>query len=483
MPTKIKKSLLVLLCSLTFTSSIQANYQNSLPNIGTSGSSTLTIPKEIEMGDFYTRKLRLSAAFIDDPVLLNYINNLGSKLVAVANYPSVPFDFFVVFSSEINAFALFGGNVVLYTGLIEETKTESELASVLAHEISHITQRHLARAMENRKLSNPITIAAAVGSVLLGLINPAAGVGALSSTIAGTQQNLISFTQANEQEADRIGIRVLADAGFNPSDMANFMQTLADKTRFSTTPPEILLTHPLPVSRISESRQRAALVGKATIFKSSLDYYLAKARVASYDKRSKALQLLIEQYGKSNDPQQKEAAEYAKALQDYDNKSYTAANSLVNKLLKQSPANEWYIDLATDIDIKRGLLTFAINRLKSALSQNNGSTILMLNLANSYIENSQYADAASLLHRYTHQYPNDINGWDLLATSYAKQQKRAEELAARAEIAALKGDFREALSRLNDASKQYNVNKTNQARYDSRIEQLKKLQQRFSMYE
>lgn len=482
MKNKFKTSLLVLLCGLTLSTSAQTNLQNMLPNIGTAGSTTLTIPKEIEMGDYYTRQLRQSNSLIDDPVLTHYINRLGQRLVSAANFPQIPFEFFIVYSNEINAFALFGGNVVIYTGLINASKNESELASVMAHEISHVTQRHLARSMENRKLTSPMTIAAAVGSILIGLINPAAGVGALSSTIAGSQQNLIAFTQAYEQEADRIGIQILYQAGFDPEAMMTFLQKIADQSRFSSKPPEMLLTHPLPLSRITDARSRASTLGSVKV-NSSIDYYLAKIRVANYaTRRSHSLNTLIYEYEKTGNENQQIAAKYGKALQLFDKKNYAAAANTLDPLLKKQPDNEWFIDLATDIDIERHRLPDAIARLKKALMQHRTSTILQLNLANAYIEYNQFDDAIGLLHRYTHQYPSDINGWTLLSSAYNKQQKYPEEMAAKAEIAALKGNFSEALTLLVNASKQFDISPTNRSRFDSRIDQLRELQRRFSDY-
>lgn len=115
--------------------------------------------------------------------------------------------------------------MVLHSALFRYTENESQLASVMAHEISHVTQRHLARAMEDQKRNAPLTWVGALGSILLAMANPQAGMAALTGTLAGTQQGIISFTQGNEQEADRIGIQVLQRAGFDPQAMPNFYRS------------------------------------------------------------------------------------------------------------------------------------------------------------------------------------------------------------------------------------------------------------------
>nr|MBP9642769.1 M48 family metallopeptidase [Budvicia sp.] len=229
MSTSLRKSLLVTLLgsTLLFPMAIPvvtADTTTDLPDIGTTAGGTLTINQELLMGDFYVRQLRAGAPLIYDPLLMSYINGLGQKLVSNADTVRTPFHFYLIQNDEINAFAFFGGNVVLHSSLLRETDNESQLASVMAHEISHVTQRHLARAMEEQQRNAPLTWVGALGSILIAMANPQAGMAALSTTLAGTQQGMISFTQANEQEADRIGIKVLQRSGFDPMGMPDFMQ-------------------------------------------------------------------------------------------------------------------------------------------------------------------------------------------------------------------------------------------------------------------
>ncbi len=245
-----KTVIATLLSSLLLTSTIpaKAETQDLLPDIGTSAGATLSIDQELAMGDFYLRQIRASTPLIYDPLLTQYINALGNRLVANANSVRTPFHFYLVNNNQLNAYAFFGGNVVLHSVLFRYTDNESELASVLAHEISHVTQRHLARAMEEQKRLAPLTWAGVLGSILLTMASPQAGMAGLTGTLAGAQQGVISFTQSNEQEADRIGIQVLQRSGFDPQAMPNFLQKLSDQARYTSKPPEMLLTHPLPIA-------------------------------------------------------------------------------------------------------------------------------------------------------------------------------------------------------------------------------------------
>ncbi|APG19174.1 hypothetical protein A3780_16985 [Kosakonia radicincitans] len=459
-----------------------ADSADNLPDMGTSAGSTLSIGQEMQMGDYYVRQLRGSAPLINDPLLVQYINTLGMRLVAHADSVKTPFHFYLVNNDEINAFAFFGGNVVLHSALFRYTDNESQLASVMAHEISHVTQRHLARAMEDQKRSAPLTWAGALGSILLAMASPQAGMAALTGTLAGTQQGLISFTQQNEQEADRIGIQVLQRSGFDPQAMPTFLEKLLDQSRYSTRPPEILLTHPLPESRLADARNRANQM-RPVVVQSSEAFYMAKVRaLGMYNSgRNQLTDDLLDGWSKGNVREQR-AAQYGRALQAMEAKKFPEAAKALQPLLSADPNNAWYLDLATDIDLGQNKSADAIKRLNAA-SELKTNPVLQLNLANAYLEGGQPAETARILNRYTFTYKDDVNGWDLLAQAEAALGNRDQELAARAESLALVGKLDQAITLLSSASSQVKLGSLQQARYDARIDQLRQLQQRFKPYQ
>ncbi|WP_110876912.1 beta-barrel assembly-enhancing protease [Franconibacter helveticus] len=459
-----------------------ADSGDQLPDMGTSAGSTLSIGQEMQMGDYYVRQLRGSAPLINDPLLVQYINGLGMRLVSHANSVKTPFHFYLINNDEINAFAFFGGNVVLHSALFRYADNESQLASVMAHEISHVTQRHLARAMEDQKRSAPLTWAGALGSILLAMASPQAGMAALTGTLAGTQQGVISFTQQNEQEADRIGIQVLQRSGFDPQAMPTFLEKLLDQARYSTRPPEILLTHPLPESRLADARNRANQM-RPVVTQSSEDFYMAKVRtLGMYNSgRNQLTSDLLDTLAKGNVREQ-HAAQYGRALQAMQDKNFAEARRQLQPLLAAQPRSAWYLDLSTDIDLGQNKANDAINRLQSAPDLKN-NPVLQLNLANAYLEGGQPGEAAKILNRYTFSHPGDTNGWDLLAQAQARLGNRDQELAARAEVMALLGKLDQAISLLSGASSQVKLGSLQQARYDARIDQLRQMQQRFRPYE
>ncbi|MBS0880471.1 M48 family metallopeptidase [Pantoea sp. JGM49] len=482
---RLKKSVLAALIPtllLTPALSVHADVSDNLPDMGTTAGSTLSINQELQIGDFYVRQLRASAPLINDPLLNQYINELGQRLVAHANSVRTPFHFFLIQNDELNAFAFFGGNVVLHSSLFRYTDNESQLASVMAHEISHVTQRHLARAMEEQKRNAPLTWVGALGSILLAIASPQAGMAALTGTLAGTQQGMISFTQANEQEADRIGIQVLQRAGFDPQAMPAFLQKLADQSRFSSKPPEILLTHPLPDSRLADARNRANQM-RPVVVQSSEGFYMAKVRsLGMYATgRNQLTDELLNEYAKGNSREQM-ASQYGKAVQFLQAKSFDSAKKIITPMLAKQPDNVWLLDIMTDIDIGLNQPQQAINMLTSAKGSST-NPVLQLNLANAYVEAKQPANATRILNRYTFAHPDDVNAWDLLAQASAAQGLRDEELSARAEGLALNGQLDQAITTLSSASAQVPLGSLKQARYDARIDQFRELQKRFRQYQ
>ncbi|MCP3674712.1 MAG: M48 family metalloprotease, partial [Gammaproteobacteria bacterium] len=216
-----------LLLSLVLILPMVSASSNELPDMGSSINKLLPLNFEQELGDNYIRFLRQQLPVIDDPQVRTYINNLGFRLVASnEDAENRQFYFFVINDPAINAFAMPGGYIGINSGLVQNAKNESELAGVMAHEIAHVTQRHLARRLEQQsQLSMPMMLAT-LGSILVMMQDAEAGMATLTGILAGADQVMINHTRTNESEADRIGIVTLAKAGFNPIGMAAFFEKL-----------------------------------------------------------------------------------------------------------------------------------------------------------------------------------------------------------------------------------------------------------------
>ena len=194
------------------------NVAEDLPDIGTPVNTTLTPNDEYQIGAMIVRGLRDAGQILEDPELTEYLQTLGSRLVShVQNANPQRFQFFLVKDSSINAFALPGGFIGVNAGLVLATHNESELAGVLAHEIAHVTQRHIARSIQAQSRSNLVSTAAMLAAILIGATTGAGGdvmQGAVAVAQGAAAQQRLNFTRANEYEADRVGISTLAAAGF-----------------------------------------------------------------------------------------------------------------------------------------------------------------------------------------------------------------------------------------------------------------------------
>ncbi len=262
---------------------------DDLPDIGSPANAMLPKSEEARIGRAIMRELRRRGTVVDDPQITEYIEAIGHRLVAHANDGEQDFKFFVVDDSSINAFALPGGFIGVHTGLIEATEDESELAGVLAHEIAHVTQRHIARSIYNNSRANIITLATMLGAILVGMAADGGG-DATQGAIMGAQgmmaQNRIDFTRRNEYEADRVGVATMAAAGFDPQGMPDFFATIGRRAGpFASSVPEFLRTHPVSSARIAETRARAAALSVVDV-EETMGYGLSKARIIAKGRTS-----------------------------------------------------------------------------------------------------------------------------------------------------------------------------------------------------
>jgi beta-barrel assembly-enhancing protease len=244
-----------------------------LPDIGSSAGAIMSQQDQTEYGASVLHELRSYGMVLDDALLDEYINSLGYRLVSNSDRPDLQFTFFVVRDAEINAFAVPGGYIAANAGLIMNMSREDELAAVLAHEISHITQQHLLRAFEDmKKMSLPVMLAMLGVLIASSHTNDDTGTAAIMSGTSLMQQRQINFTRRDEAEADRVGIQTLARSGYDPSAMADTFATLQRVMRVNGVDvPEFLLDHPVDTTRIADAKARAAQLNCSVVAQASTD--------------------------------------------------------------------------------------------------------------------------------------------------------------------------------------------------------------------
>jgi predicted Zn-dependent protease len=462
----------------TPSTSYAQNSKNKLPDIGISGYSVLSVDKERQIGLAMMRQLRASQPLIQDPVLIEYINQLGNKLVKHADNVSYPFEFFLVNNNELNAFAFFGGHVGIHSGLITTASTESELASVLAHEISHVTQRHLARRLESQSQTQGLTAAAMISSIVISLINPGLGMAALSATMAATQQASINYTRGNEKEADRVGIALLSSSNFDPQGAANFFQKMSVKYRYASKPPAMLLTHPLPESRITDARQRAHNYPIRPLAP-SLSFELAKSRIkARYQADAKSNIAYYEALLEKNHSAIKEAAQYGLALSYFENKDIEKSQHILEELRSNDKNNLFYVDALTDVYIANDKISDALTMLSylNLLMPNN--QVVSLNYANALFKAKKYDESAQLLQDFLIVSPGNFIAYDLLTSLYREQGNMGLMHTNKAEILALLGGYSKAIDELQTSYNFFEEKPLQQKRIKARILQFQEQENR-----
>jgi beta-barrel assembly-enhancing protease len=233
---------------------------NNLPDMGSSANVMVGRSEEYQVGRMIVKNLRDENQILEDPEVSEYVQSIGARIASEAQDGNQNFQFFVVRDSQINAFALPGGFIGVNSGLYTMTTSESQLGSVLAHEIGHVAQRHIARAVQAQSRQSLSTMAAVLGAILIGAAAGGDAAGGLIAMAQGTaMQQQINFTRMEESEADRVGIGYLAAAGYDPGAMPEFFSTMS---RIDGLPnegiPELLLSHPVNSIRIAETRARAA---------------------------------------------------------------------------------------------------------------------------------------------------------------------------------------------------------------------------------
>ena len=258
---------------LTISTATNAN----LPTLGDPTLDSFSSKEERQLGLGFYRSLRANLPFVEDLQINYYLNSIGKRLASHSDAAGDNFHFFIIKAPTINAFAGPAAYIGIHTQLILEAKNESQLASVLAHEIAHVSQRHLARAFDNSGNSTALTIATLLAAILVGTQDSQAGQAVFMSGIAGSQQSSINFTRSNEYEADRVGIGILADTGINPQGMVDFFEILLDRSPEGGI--EYLRTHPLSINRVSEAKNRVAKKDES-LPADTVDFQFTKARLA-----------------------------------------------------------------------------------------------------------------------------------------------------------------------------------------------------------
>jgi predicted Zn-dependent protease len=409
----MKKILFILLCVAPLLSRA-----DGLPDLGDVSQTSISPQQERQIGEQSMFQIRASKNYLDDPEIADYLNALGSRLVANSAEPSQPFEFFAINDNAINAFAMPGGFIGVNTGLLLTAQTESELASVLSHEIAHVTQHHLARMVAGQKYDSLAAVAAIAVAILAARDNPQAAMGAVVGVQGGAMQRQLNFTRTHEEEADRIGLGVLEKSGFDVRAMPSFFERMQRATRLlEGNAPTYLRTHPITAERIADVDGRVQQI-PFHLVADSLEFQLVRAKLYATQKTpTEAINFFNAALGdqKFGNPI---AQRYGLVIALMRDKQDKAAAQELAVLQKSAPANPMIITLAGQLKQKN----VANNNLNSFYRDATRSFPQYRALVYDYVEvllsERNFDQALKLLSGRINDYPNDPRLYELQARTY-----------------------------------------------------------------
>ena len=457
-----------------------------LPDMGSPADAILNTSEEAQIGRMIMRDIRASGQVVEDPLVTEYLNDIGSRIAAQTNDGDHSFTFFAVDDPRINAFALPGGYIGIHTGLLEASRNEDEVAGVLAHEIAHVTQRHIARAIHANSRQSLLTTAMMLGAFIVAAAggNSEAVQGAMAVAQGTAAQQQINFTRTNEYEADRVGIAALADAGFDPYGMASFFDVMSRQQTSNPEmrAPEFMRTHPVTTARIAEARNRARAY---PLIRSddSISYGIARTRVivahfdtpaegvAYFEGRDYENQNDIERYGR--------AVAYQRAGDHF------SALAIFEELLEKDKSVIAYHIGVGQAQVAVDHYDDAIETFEAALELFPRNVPLVIEYGDRLLELGQAKKAHAMLLDLMNNVPPTPEQVRLIARAASLAGENAEAYYYLSEYRLMIGDLTGGIGYLQEALRLPELQEIQRARFEARIdfirefmseEQLKRMQ-------
>ncbi len=433
--------------------SLNLQAQVQLPSLGDRISGVFSLDEEYRLGRDFLRSVRRSSPTLTDPLLNDYLVNFTHNLALHSELQDYRLAFIIIDSPALNAFAAPGGIIGVNGGLFLNSHTEGEFASVMAHELAHVSQRHFARSVEDaqrRRIPELATLLASV--VIMATSDAGQGQAAIMAAQGRSVENQLRFSRNNEAEADQVGLRNLYNAGYNPNDMPALFERLMEMNRFGRRPPEFLLSHPVTESRISDTKSRANRYPARQVTE-NLEYHLMRSRVQVYYEANKqiAVQQFRNKLESSKNDIERDANRYGLALAYAANKEFEFAHETLAPLLEKEPNRITYIVTKAEIHTEENEPAWAQTVLERHLQINPNNHPLTMAQAQALIAARDYSGAVRLLERHTVSRPEDHNLWYLIAETQGMAGDISKVHQARAEYFILVGDFRSAREQVNYA--------------------------------
>ncbi|MBI5437253.1 MAG: M48 family metallopeptidase [Nitrosomonadales bacterium] len=439
----MRNLLFIVLC----TSSLLCRAEG-LPDLGDVSQATVSPQQERQIGEQSMFEIRAARSYLDDAEISDYLNQIGYRLASNSSEPGLGFEFFAINDNAINAFSLPGGFIGVNTGLFLITQSESEFASVLAHEISHATQHHVIRMIAGQKIDTLTSMVAIAVAILAARNNPEASQAAIVGAQAGSIQRQLNFSRTYEQEADRIGLDLLQKSGFDTHAMPAFLERLQKATRLlEGNTPSYLRTHPVTSERVADIANRVQQIPYRQVA-DSLSFHLVRARLQAMQKSpQEAVAFFTDAMGAQKYGNQT-AQRYGLALALLRSKQTSRAAQEFAPLQDLAAQNPMIATLAGQImrtdKNDKGIIEF----YRTATQNFPQHRALAYDYVELLLQARQHEDALKLLNEQVISHPSDPRLYELQARTYSALGKRQEEHHTLAYTYALRGNLYGAIEQL-----------------------------------
>jgi predicted Zn-dependent protease len=469
------------------TSAIALAQGDGLPDLGDASDSMVTEPQERAIGKRIMLDVRGDRAFVDDPEIVEYISYLGNRLVAASrgatNDNRREFEFFVLNDDSINAFALLGGFVGFHSGLLLASRTESELAGVMGHEISHVLQRHSARGAMGQRGSGLMQLAALAAAILAARSGSSSAGQATEAAMMGSQalaiQNQLDYSRDFEREADRIGIQVMMRAGFDPQGMVGFFDRLLKANRHNEgKAPGYLRTHPLTTERIADMQNRVDQLlnesdKRLRTVSESPEYKLAQARLRVMSMSATDAIGFFRAAIDEKTVLRNRADVYGLAMAMAKGRDFVGAERELNKIRLSPAAHPWIEKQLAEIQLGQGKTDAAIRTYQDGVKRFPDSRALALGMLEAHFQAGQTQTALQLANERLKSIQDDAKLYEIVGKCYERLGKKLAQHRAIAESYYRRGNLVGAIEQLEIALKAKDGDFYESSSTESRLRELK----------
>lgn len=473
----MKRLVWILVSVLAFAPATWANAGDiQLPQLGQAGGNVVTPEQLDEIGRQALMELRRDGLILDDPLTTDYIRDVGHRIASYSDRPDLPIHYYVMRDPSINSFAMPGGNVFIFTGLLLATDNENELAGVIAHETAHVTQHHVARAIADSESLSAKALLGMLAGVLIGMRsgNPQVAEAAIMGTQAALIQHQINFTRHDESEADRVGIGFMAHAGYDPRGMAQMFQKFEILSRGQIAPPAFLVDHPLDTQRITDAKERAQQMHPRP-HANSRNYLLmrARARVLVADHIDDALTYFKNVDMSKLTPMAADAIRYGEALCYIRLNRESKAIAILKPLLAaHQDVVAFHIALA-NAEFQNGERAAALARFEQTERIFPGSLAVEVAHANALLDAGKADAARHLLQAAALENSSDPSILRLLADATSRSGRTAEGRYYLSQFYELNGQIASAIDQMRLALDAPHIDVYEKQRYQARLDDLR----------